>query len=158
MTTGSSCGIGVISMWHQDWPYWGILDAPQQVTAWIPLDDLDTDNGCMSMVPGSHLWGNQIEFLQKLTRFDAMPSHFQDHARAGRLCPVQKGYVHYHHALTWHGSHANTSPRPRRAIALHYMTEQTRYRAAGTHVMKPLVTVADGQPLTGDHFPKVWPV
>ena len=27
-------------------------------------------------------------------------------------CPVEKGEVHYHHALTWHGSHANTSNRP----------------------------------------------
>ena len=149
---------GGVNMWHQDWPYWGILDAPQQVTAWIPLDDVDAANGCMSMVPGSHLWGNQIEFLHGLPRFDAMPSHFQDHALAVRLCPVQQGCVHYHHALTWHGSHANTSSRPRRAIALHYMTDQTRYRATGTHLMKPLVTVADGQPLTGDHFPRVWPV
>ena len=143
-------------MWHQDWPYWGILDAPHQVTAWVALDDVDAGNGCMSMVPGSHGWGKQIEFLHALTGFDAMPTQFQEHAVDVRLCPVRKGHVHYHHALTWHGSHANTSARPRRAIALHYMTEQTRYLATGNHLMKPLVTVAAGAKLAGDHFPLVW--
>ena len=143
---------GGVNMWHQDWPYWGILDAPHQVTAWVALDDVDAGNGCMSMVPGSHLGGKQIELLHGLPAFDAMPAQYEV-----RLCPVRAGHVHYHHALTWHGSHANTSDRPRRAIALHYMTEQTRYVATGNHVMKQFVTVADGAPLTGDHFPRVWP-
>jgi len=35
------------------------------------------------------------------------------------LRPVAKGEVHYHHSLTWHGSHQNTSMRPRRAVAIH---------------------------------------
>ena len=150
-------GKGGVNMWHQDWPYWGILDAPHQVTAWVALDDVDAANGCMSMVPGSHRWGRQIEFLQGLKSFDAMPAQFDGHPLAVRLCPVRKGSVHYHHALTWHGSPANTSPRPRRAIALHYMTEQTRYVAAGNHPMKKFVEVADGVPLAGTRFPVVWP-
>jgi ectoine hydroxylase-related dioxygenase (phytanoyl-CoA dioxygenase family) len=74
-----------------------------------------------------------------------------------KTCPVSKGCVHYHHSLTWHGSPANKSGRPRRAIALHYMTEQTRYKADGNHLMKKFVTVADGQPLQGAAFPLVWP-
>ena len=73
-----------------------------------------------------------------------------------KLCPVRKGEVHFHHSLTWHGSHANTSGRPRRALAIHYMTEETRYNAAGTHLMQKFATVADGQMLEGDHFPLVW--
>jgi phytanoyl-CoA hydroxylase len=149
-------GRGAVNMWHQDWPYWGILDAPHQVTAWVALDDVDPGNGCMSMVPGSHLWGKQIDFLHKLPAFDAMPDRFAEHELTVRTCPVRKGQVHYHHALTWHGSPANTSNRPRRAIALHFMTEQTRYVAAGNHVMKPFVTVPDGAPLQGPGFALVW--
>jgi phytanoyl-CoA hydroxylase len=73
-----------------------------------------------------------------------------------KTCPVKKGEVHFHHSLTWHGSHANTSGRPRRAIALHFMTDETRYVAAGQHCMKPFVEVADGEKLRGKHFPLVW--
>ena len=149
-------GKGGVNMWHQDWPYWPILNAPYQTTAWVALDDVDEDNGCMSMVPGSHLWGRQIDFLRTLKNFDDMPARFAEHDIQRAFCPVRKGHIHFHHALTWHGSHANTSRRPRRAIALHYMTEQTRYVAAGRHVMQPFVTVADGAPLQGEAFPLVW--
>jgi ectoine hydroxylase-related dioxygenase (phytanoyl-CoA dioxygenase family) len=147
---------GGVNMWHQDWPYWGILDAPHQVTAWVALDDVDSENGCMSMVPGSHRWGNNIQFLHKLPAFDAMPAEFEGHKLEVRTCPVRKGEVHYHHGLTWHGSPANKSGRPRRAIALHYMTEQTRYKASGNHLMKKFVTVPDGAKLEGPSFPLVY--
>jgi ectoine hydroxylase-related dioxygenase (phytanoyl-CoA dioxygenase family) len=148
---------GGVNMWHQDWPYWGILDAPHQVTAWVALDDVDPENGCMSMVPGSHRWGNNIEVLHKLPAFDQMLTEYAGHKLTVVPCPVRKGEVHYHHGLTWHGSPANKSGRPRRAIALHYMTEQTRYKASGQHLMKKFVTVPDVAKLEGAAFPCVWP-
>lgn len=150
-------GVGGVNMWHQDSPYWPILRPMIQVTAWVALDDVDEANGCMSMVPGSHLWGDAIEAIHQIKEFSAVPATYQGHEVRVQLCPVPKGHVHYHHGLTWHGSGANRSGRPRRAIALHYMTEQTRYHAAGNHVMKPYVEVADGQVMRGRAFPRVWP-
>lgn len=150
-------GVGGVNMWHQDWPYWGILSAPNQVTAWVALDDVDEANGCMSMVAGTHLWGNQIKYLHELKAFDAMPAEFNGHPLVAKPCPVQAGTVHYHHALTWHGSPANKSQRPRRALAIHLMTGETRYVASGNHLMKKSVDVADGEVLRGPHFPQVWP-
>jgi ectoine hydroxylase-related dioxygenase (phytanoyl-CoA dioxygenase family) len=147
---------GGVNMWHQDAPLWPILAPMTEVTAWIALDDVDPENGCMSMVPGSHLWGNHMDELAKLRVFDEMPTEFQGHEITVRTCPVRKGEVHYHHALTWHGSPSNTSGRPRRAIALHYMTDATKYVASGDHVMKPFVEVADGETMQGAHFPAVW--
>jgi len=147
---------GGVNMWHQDAPYWPILQPMTEVSAWVALDDVDESNGCMSMVPGSHLWGNNIAFLHTLKAFDDMPAEFDGHPIEVRRCPVAKGEVHYHHALTWHGSHSNTSGRPRRAIALHFMTGETRYVASGEHLMKPFVEVPDGEVMRGSHFPLVW--
>lgn len=149
---------GGVNMWHQDAPLWPIIAPMTEVTAWVALDDADESNGCMSMVPGSHLWGDHIDFLRALESYDAMPSQFGAHAVVVERCPVRAGEVHYHHALTWHGSHANTSGRPRRAIALHYMTQDTRYVASGEHIMKPYVTVPDNAILQGEYFPKVYPL
>jgi phytanoyl-CoA hydroxylase len=149
--------IGGVNMWHQDAPLWPIIAPMTEVTAWVALDDVDVDNGCMSMVPGSHRWGNHIGFLNSFKRYEDMPSEYQGHRVEVIRCPVKKGEVHYHHALTWHGSHANTSRRPRRAIALHYMTQDTRYVASGEHVMKTFVEVPDGARLEGTHFPQVYP-
>jgi ectoine hydroxylase-related dioxygenase (phytanoyl-CoA dioxygenase family) len=153
----ASCG--GVNMWHQDSPYWGILTPKdQQVTAWIALDDVDVDNGCMKMVPCSQHWGNTIEYLWTLKEFDDMEkiNEFKGNPVTVKTCPVAKGEVHFHHSLTWHGSGANTSGRPRRAIALHFLTEQSRYVAGGNHIMRQFVKVADGEVLTGDAFPVIW--
>lgn len=149
--------IGGVNMWHQDAPYWPILAPMTEVTAWVALDDADLENGCMSMVPGTHLWGNTIDFLHTLKDFNDMPNSYEGREVKVMTCPVKKGHVHFHHALTWHGSSANVSGRPRRAIALHYMSQETRYVASGNHVMKPFVEVADGEKMRGKAFPMVYP-
>ena len=149
---------GGVNMWHQDSPLWPILTPKTvQLTAWIALDNADTDNGCMSMVPGSHRWGDQMKMLHQFGKdFEAMPQEWDGHELNEVDCPVERGAVHFHHALTWHGSRANLSGRPRRAVALHFMTQAALYQAAGEHLMKPLVEVGDGEKMQGQHFPLVW--
>ncbi len=149
---------GGVNMWHQDSPYWPILTPKTvQLTAWIALDDADAENGCMSMVPGSHCWGDQMETLRELgVDFEAMPKNWNGHDIEIEVTPVERGAVHFHHALTWHGSTANKSGRPRRAVALHFMTEGAHYKAEGEHAMKPFVEVGDGEKVEGAHFPLVW--
>ncbi len=151
--------VGGANHWHQDSPYWPPLTPKdEQVTAWVALDDADEDNGCMRMVPGSHRWGVHIRWLEGLGDFDAMPKAFGGTPIEVRSCPVRKGQVHYHHALTWHGSGPNRSGRPRRAIALHMMTERTRYASGeAAHVLSPFMELEPGAVVQGELFPQTWP-
>ncbi len=59
--------------------------------------------------------------------------------------------------MTWHGSPFNRSNRPRRAIAIHYMTGEAHFVASGEHVMKRFVELENGAPMAeaGAHFPSV---
>lgn len=148
---------GGVNMWHQDCPYWPCLTPKDvQVTAWVALDDVDPDNGCMSMVPGSHLWGNQADFLHTLKQWEDMPPSWNGHDLAVVPCPVAKGGVHFHHSLTWHGSPSNISGRPRRALAIHYMTERTCYEPTSQHPMRKFIHVQPGAMVEGDAFPLLW--
>jgi phytanoyl-CoA hydroxylase len=143
--------------WHQDSPLWPTLQPKNaQLTAWVALDDAEADNGCMYMVPGSHKWGDKQAQINDLPDGSDLPDSFEGHAVHLIMCPVKKGHVHFHHALTWHGSGTNHSNRPRRAIGIHFMTDKTNYDAGGDHVMKPFIGVQDGAPLTGEAFPVVW--
>jgi phytanoyl-CoA hydroxylase len=143
--------------WHQDSPLWRTLQPKvAQITAWVALDDAEADNGCMYMVPGSHLWGNKQDQLNALPEGIDLPDRFDENQIYFVMCPVKKGHVHFHHSLTWHGSGPNHSNRPRRAIAIHFMTEQTTFDVSGEHIMKKFITVPDGAPLKGDAFPLVW--
>jgi phytanoyl-CoA hydroxylase len=159
---------GGSTYWHQDAPLWPIIKPMTPVSAWIPFDDATEENGCMWMVPGSHKWGNQIEFLRTqgnlslLENFNDLqgfepPADAELRAIEAQPRPVLRGEVSFHHSLTWHGSPFNQSERPRRAIAIHYMTGEARFDAGGDHVMKQFVDLPDNAPMAeaGAHFPSV---
>jgi len=124
--------------WHQDAPYHiSILPASRLLGAWVAFDDADVESGCMWMVPGSHRWGEQERHLWQYSGLDDpekfgqlgpppdVPAEASGDWRGSVACPVRAGEVHFHHALTWHGSPANRSSRPRRAYTIHYMPEGT---------------------------------
>jgi phytanoyl-CoA hydroxylase len=148
--------VGGVNNWHQDWPYWPTMSEPNAVTAWIALDDADAESGCMSMVPGSHRWGNAISHLHTIKDFSAMPATWEGKDTPARLCPVPAGAVHFHHSLTWHGSHGNASARPRRAIALHFMNEQVKKTPGDMHLCSRYCENADGETIRGARFPLIW--
>ena len=45
--------------WHQDAAYYG-LDPQEEVTCWLGLTDADIENGCMKVLPGSHLGADAV--------------------------------------------------------------------------------------------------
>ncbi len=159
---------GGATHWHQDAPAWPVIRPMTPVSAWIPMDDADEENGCMWMVPGSHRWGAQSEFLRTKRELKGL-SEFSDlkgftppndapiQTVKPRPWPVRQGEVSFHHSVTWHGSPVNRSPRPRRAIAIHFMTGEARFNAGGDHPMKQFIDLEDGEPMSkaGEHFPVV---
>jgi phytanoyl-CoA hydroxylase len=153
--------VGGPTDWHQDHPYWPIIQPADLVSAWVALDDADLENGCMWMVPGSHRWGPHKggTIGTDPETFAPLPDRALLPAGADVTpvpCPVPWGHVMFHHCLTWHGSPPNDSERGRPAIAVHYMPGYTRYEPDRTHLMEPRVTVAPGEVLAGEYFPTVW--
>ncbi|TVR61813.1 MAG: phytanoyl-CoA dioxygenase family protein [Spirochaetaceae bacterium] len=66
--------------WHQDSMAWPpIAPKGRQITAWIALDDADEQNGAMTMVSGSHLWGPADEALHNLEDFYKLPAEYAGH-------------------------------------------------------------------------------
>jgi len=85
-----------------------------------------------------------------------MPATFDGHF-AGDTQPAQFQRARsFPSRLTVHGSGANRSARPRRAIALHYMTQETTYEACRQSRDEAVCHGEDGQKLQGEHFPMVW--
>lgn len=152
-------GHGGVNWWHQDAPYWTVL-APKDslLTAWIALDEVSLDNGCMSMVPGSHRWGDTIDHLHACGErsrdfWRSLGEMHGDEPVRVVPRPVALGGVHFHHALTWHGSHENRSARPRRAIAVHVQTARTVYDPRSGHPCEKFITAKPGEAVTGEAFP-----
>ncbi len=155
--------IGGPTTWHQDHPYWPIIQPADLVSAWVALEDATISNGCMSMVAGSHKWGpyNSGTIGTDTEAWGPAPADRAPLPPAADFtpvpCEVKAGGVVFHHCLTWHGAPPNKSPNNRPAIAVHYMPGWTRYEPTDRgHIVEKHITVAPGEPLVGDHFPTVY--
>lgn len=119
---------GGVVAWHQDFSYWTFTKPMHHLTCWIGLDDATTENGCLYYVPGSHKWG-LLPITGLAGDMDAVKQ-----VLTGRQVEVfenkvanelPKGYASFHHPLMMHGSYANYSERPRRAVVLNAMAHTT---------------------------------
>jgi len=125
--------------WHFDKHYWQTSTSQDMLTAFIPLHDCGEQMGTITMVDGSHRW-------REIGADDTTTRHFaeRDNADLERMLRdnaafngvevhktpmvIPKGHMSFHHCRTYHGSGANRSGRPRRAISLHLQDGANTYR------------------------------
>ena len=115
--------------WHQDVTYWG-LEPPRAITAWIAIDDADVENGCMSVIPGSHRLGilehaKSARAGNLLSINQEVPDGLVDEARAVSM-PLRAGQMSLHDGMLLHGSHPNRSTRRRCGLAVRFTTPDVR--------------------------------
>jgi phytanoyl-CoA hydroxylase len=105
--------------WHQDAAYFRGSDPSMMFGVWIALDPATRENGCMEVIPGSHLRGpaphvpaadiNLCTIRPDLVRL-------QDRV----ALPMDPGDVLIFHSLIHHYTAANRSDLRRRALQFHY--------------------------------------
>jgi phytanoyl-CoA hydroxylase len=142
--------VGGINQTHQDLVFWPFIQPYTQITAWIALDDATIENGCMHMVPGSHLWGDATEYLKSRDTEDFV-SEYKGNPVQKEFIEVKKGEVHFHHHVAWHGSHGNSSENPRRAYILHLFADGTCFDKNGPHASDS--DFEHGAPIQAYHLP-----
>ncbi len=122
--------------WHQDVTYWG-LEPPAALTVWHAIDDADTGNGCMRVIPGSlgdgvlahgtsEADGNLLSINQELAVSTADASRAVDIA-------LNAGEMSLHDGLIVHGSLPNRSSRRRAGLTLRYITPDVRQQESNSY-------------------------
>jgi ectoine hydroxylase-related dioxygenase (phytanoyl-CoA dioxygenase family) len=145
--------------WHQDYTYWQCCMEPTLITAWVAFTDVDLSNGCMQAVPRSQQWGllNVNDFFEQNLEKQQQSMDIPDNETFSTVPLVMKaGQVSFHHALTIHGSGANTTDHARRSMAVHLMTGDTRYKydAKGNgHFNAQMMKGREGERFDGEAWP-----
>jgi phytanoyl-CoA hydroxylase len=133
-------GIGSEKGVHQDSPYWPV--EPMSLwSCWMPFDDATIENGCMMVIPGSHLGGPR-KHVRTSTDY-VIPTGDYD-VDALLPVPMRRGSGLFFHSLLIHGTAANISGLPRRAVTMSFMGPQHRYAGAGQAPNYPVVGVNVG--------------
>jgi len=116
-------GDGHETPWHQDGHYWPIRPLAT-CTVWVALDESVVENGCLRVIPRSHLarisHPHLHEDRQDLALQQRLGGEHFDEGAAVDL-ELQPGQMSMHDVYMIHGANANRSPKRRAGVALRYM-------------------------------------
>jgi phytanoyl-CoA hydroxylase len=105
--------------WHQDAAYFRGSDPNLMFGVWIALDPATRENGCMEVVPGSHLAGPAPHVpAEDINLCTIRPEHVRLKDRVA--LPMEPGDALIFHSLIHHYTAANRSNQRRRALQFHY--------------------------------------
>ena len=106
---------------HQDLRYFTLRPAEKIVATWTAIDRCTRENGCLSVVPGSHKrglgWHGDPDWTHVNSGFFALEEVELD---ARVHVEMEPGDLLLFHPLLVHGSGRNRSDGFRRAISTHY--------------------------------------
>lgn len=116
-------GDGFETPWHQDGHYWPIRPLAT-CTVWVALEESSIENGCLRVIPKSHIGKNLYEHLHE----DRQDLTLQQRMKAGSFdediavdIQLEPGQMSLHDVYMIHGAKANTSRKRRTGVALRYM-------------------------------------
>lgn len=123
-------GDGMEVPMHQDGQYWPIRPLAT-CTVWIAIDDSDRENGCLSVLPGSHAAKTHFDH-QTRGEDNLVLNQAVDDPRIGGAEPayveMKAGQLSLHDVYLVHGSAPNTSGRRRGGLAIRYMPSTSWFR------------------------------
>lgn len=120
-------GDGKIVSWHQDSTYWG-LSSTDIVTVWVALTPSNPDNGCLRVIPGSHL--QQLPHRESyapnnmLSRGQEVLVDVDESAAVDVV--LAPGEASIHNIRLVHGSKVNNGNSRRIGYAIRYVPTQVR--------------------------------
>ncbi len=114
-------GYGAVP-WHQDSGYLEpYCDDALVVTVWVPLVDANEANGCLWVIPGSHVQPLAKHRLHESGKYLEIPKEDLPQGEPV-VCPVPKGGILLLTNRTVHGSFENTTERVRWSMDLRYQS------------------------------------
>ena len=121
-------GDGKAVSWHQDASYWPMTPS-KTVTLWLAIDDSDPGNGCMRVIPESHLKGH-LTWHKSDKEENNVLDQTVDNAEQYGDPPVdlilKAGQISMHSDLLLHGSEPNRSDRRRCGLTMRYAAMDVR--------------------------------
>ncbi len=112
---------------HQD-NYYFNLTPPNALTAWLAIDPVDEENGCLRYLTGSHKLGLRPHAGTSVLGFSqGISDYSSDDEAQETVVTLQPGDLAIHHCETVHRADPNTSAtRHRRAFAMVFNGQSCR--------------------------------
>ncbi|MBV9852740.1 MAG: phytanoyl-CoA dioxygenase family protein, partial [Armatimonadetes bacterium] len=113
------------------------------LTLWLALNDATPENGCISVLPGSHKRG----LVEHRPSPIGLVCHSSDDPDQGVRVPVKAGSMAVFQSLTMHKSGPNVSDSPRKAYVIQYSRAGLRNAKTGEVLTGKVPVARDGKPV-----------
>ncbi len=120
--------VGRATPWHEDSSYWmGRLSRYDKiVTVWLALDDVDRENGCMQVIPRSHIEGGFSSYKGVDESVNTFATEIADIDLSDAVAfELRRGQCSLHDGRIRHGAEANTSNRRRLGYTMRYLSAES---------------------------------
>lgn len=114
--------------WHQDIHYWP-MEPEINATAWVTLGYSLTENGCLRIIPGTHLAdAEHADLKDGASAFgEGIDGGLIDESKAVDV-EMTPGQIVFFNERVFHGSNRNTSDIPRVAFSVRYTTPEVTFK------------------------------
>jgi len=111
--------------WHKDTRYWN-FENNSLVNIWLPLGDETVENGCLQVIPKTHLWKVPKDRLDDrlFLRKDLVEN--QEWLSQSIDVELQKGDLLFFHAAIFHAAGRNKTNESKNAVVLTYHSESNK--------------------------------
>jgi hypothetical protein len=144
---------GRATPWHEDSYFWdGRFDRMDRIaTVWLALDPVDRANGCMRVLPGTHIEaGRSYEFADPAENSFDRVVHGEVDETAAVYFELDANQCSMHDARIIHGAEANRSPRRRAGYTIRYYSQTLRFDPAHPKNEGHLLWHARGNNIAGN--------
>jgi hypothetical protein len=143
--------------WHEDSIYWKTTLHPMEVvTIWLAIDSSTRENGCMNVIPGSHMTGKKgfSDYDPVDTEKNAFAEEItkaQLHTENAVAIELQPGMASLHDARLVHGSAPNHSTARRCGYTMRFMSSAVKFNHEKCGAYHQIF-LARGQDLAGNVY------
>lgn len=119
--------IGKQTPWHEDSAYWDgrLTRYDKIVTVWLAIDRSTQENGCMRVIPGTHMSGGFSEYGNVDEGSNIFPTEIKkiDDSKAVYF-ELEPGECSLHDSRIIHGAKPNQSPHRRCGYTMRYFSTE----------------------------------
>ena len=144
---------------HHDKPYWPIKEN-KSITAWIPLVEINENNGQLGFFPGSHLDENErfINIFSGKVSSDDLAEVTQINEIQPEYISLKPGDVSFHNGLTFHQAKQNKSEKDRLVYTVIFFADGCTRGDDRFHFSVDRSEIKVGEKIDSDVTPIAFPI
>lgn len=127
--------------WHRDSRYWQFQRA-ELVTAWLALRDETVENGCLLVMPGSHLWSVEASQLDEAQFLRAELPQNQSYIAQAKAVELKQGDVLLFSSNLFHAAGCNQTQNTKFSMVFTYRAKDNPPRENSRSASYPEIALS----------------